>query len=162
AGEKVVQATLGWDPVGQKIDIQRLKEDAHQYRYFPEPDILPFKIERSLVERVRATVPELEDARRARFQSELKLSAYDATILAAERPVADYFEAAVKAFGGTPKTIANWMTNDVFALMRDKGLSIEQVKTTPAQLAALVGLVDRKEVNGNSAKAVLADVIETG
>jgi aspartyl-tRNA(Asn)/glutamyl-tRNA(Gln) amidotransferase subunit B len=162
SGKEVIQATLGWDPTKQAIYIMRLKEHAHEYRYFPEPDLPAFKIERSLVERLRDTVPELEDEKRARFRSELKLSVYDAKLLASERPTAEYFEAAVKAYGKEPKVIANWMTNEVFRLMSDKKLTIADIKTTPEQLAALVCLVEAKEVGATNAKEVLAEIITTG
>src|SRR5262249_23505864 len=125
-------------------------------------DLPAFKIERALVEKLRATVPELEEEKRARFQSELKLSAYDANILASDRTVAEYFEATVKAFGGTPKVIANWMINEAFRIMGDKRLTIADIKTTPAQLAALVCMVDRKELGANNAKDVLTEIISTG
>ncbi len=166
AGKTIRQSTLGWDADRADVYSMRRKEDAHDYRYFPEPDLPPFKVARALVEQVRAALPELAEAKLARFQSELGLSAYDAGVLSVDRPVAEYFEAAVKAFGGSPKTIANWMIGEVFRLLKDRDViatgDIADVKTTPEQLAALVKLVEGKKVNANSAKDVFKDVIVTG
>lgn len=165
SGGEVVQETRGWDEVRAETVGQRGKEHAHDYRYFPEPDLPPLVITPDWIERVRAELPELPAAKRARFQAQYGLSAYDAAVLAEERAVADFFEAAVanlKSPLSNPKSIANWMTGELFRLMNDTGTDIEHVKVQPAQLAALAELVTAGEINLNTAKAVFAEMFATG
>ncbi|MCS6910484.1 MAG: Asp-tRNA(Asn)/Glu-tRNA(Gln) amidotransferase subunit GatB [Anaerolineales bacterium] len=163
SGGEVVQETRGWDEaVGETVG-QRGKEHAHDYRYFPEPDLPPLVITPEWIERVRAALPELPAAKRARFQAQYGLSAYDAALLTEERAVADFFEAAVANLKShNPKSIANWMTGELFRLMNANGQSIEQVKVSPESLAALVELVASGTINANTAKAVFAEMFATG
>jgi len=164
SGGQVVQETLGWDDLRGETYSQRSKEHAHDYRYFPEPDLLPLEISRDEVERIRATLPELPDAKRDRFLAQHELSRYDATVLTADRAVADYYEACVnqQSVIRNPKSIANWMTGELFRLMNETGVSIEQVKVKPGDLVALIELVNNGKVNQNTAKLVFADIFTTG
>jgi aspartyl-tRNA(Asn)/glutamyl-tRNA(Gln) amidotransferase subunit B len=165
SGGKVVQETMGWNETRGETYPQRGKEHAHDYRYFPEPDLLPLEISRDEVERIRATLPELPDAKRDRFMADYGLSRYDANLLTAERAVADYFEACAASFKSqfsNFKTVANWITGELFRLMNETGTDIEQVKIKPGDLVALVGLVGAGKVNQNTAKAVFGEMFATG
>jgi len=159
----VVQATMGWDEVKGQTILQRTKESAHDYRYFPEPDLPPLNISREWVETIRQTLPELPDAKRDRLMS-AGVSAYEASILVAERPVADYFEATLKA-GAEGKKAANWIINELFARMNKIALPTERVaetKVTPESIAALIALVDGGTINNNAAKKVLDALFAEG
>src|SRR5690606_12359258 len=125
-GETVKQATLGWDETGQKIVIQRYKERADEYRYFPEPDLPIVEVSREWVEAVRAKIPELPDAKQQRFMAELGLNAYDAAQLVAERSIAEYYE-GVLATGVDAKAAANWILGSLFALMNANNVSREDI-----------------------------------
>jgi aspartyl-tRNA(Asn)/glutamyl-tRNA(Gln) amidotransferase subunit B len=160
-GGRVVQETRGWNESRRETFSQRSKEEAEDYRYFPEPDLPPLEVDDAWVEQVRATLPELPQAKAARYQQEFGLSAYDARVLSEERPVAAWFEAAVAA-GGEAKGVTNWMTNVFFGLMNERKEGIEAVKVTPAGLVALIGLVNRQVINNNTGKEVLAEMFETG
>jgi aspartyl-tRNA(Asn)/glutamyl-tRNA(Gln) amidotransferase subunit B len=165
-GKHVTQATLGWDEARQQVVIQREKESAHDYRYFPEPDLPPLAVSREWVDEIQAGLPELPDAKRDRLIG-LGLSRYDASVLVAERAVADYFEAALKA-GAEPKKAANWIINELFARMNKISLSAEtinhaeQQKVTPTALAELIQLVDGGTINNNAAKKVLDSLFAEG
>ncbi len=165
SGSAVVQETLGWNETRGETYAQRGKEHAHDYRYFPEPDLLPLEISREEVERLRATLPELPDAKRDRFMADYGLSRYDATLLTAERAVADYFEAcasSVKRQTTYFKAISNWMTGELFRLMNETDTPIERVKVEPGHLVALIEMVNVGQVNQNTAKLVLAEMYATG
>jgi aspartyl-tRNA(Asn)/glutamyl-tRNA(Gln) amidotransferase subunit B len=164
AGGKVEQETLGWDDANGRTYSQRSKEDAHDYRYFPEPDLPPLVVEPEWVERVRAELPELPSAKETRFCREYGLGASEASRLAEERAVAEYFEQAVKAAGQSipAKTIANWMLGELFANMNQAGGRIESVKISPQALAGLVKLVNEGEINQNTGKAVLEEMFASG
>jgi aspartyl-tRNA(Asn)/glutamyl-tRNA(Gln) amidotransferase subunit B len=162
AGGEVEQETLGWDEAKGATYPQRSKEFAHDYRYFPEPDLPPLAIDRAWVETMRRQLPELPDAKRARFIDAYGLPISDADILVAERPLADYFEAAVAAYDGDPASVSKWIVGPLAHLMNREGVSIEEARIEPEQLAALVALVDAKTLNQNSAKEVLAEMFEHG
>lgn len=164
AGGTVEQVTMGWDEQAQKTVVQRSKEFAEDYRYFPEPDLPVVEVARAWVAKVQAHMPELPDDKRQRFTSELGLGAYDAGVLIADRAIADYFEAAVSE-GGEAKTVANWITGEIFRLMNDDGLEreqIDEIKATPAKLVTLIELVNKKTINNNTAKKVLGMVYKDG
>jgi aspartyl-tRNA(Asn)/glutamyl-tRNA(Gln) amidotransferase subunit B len=162
SGDQVVQETMGWNETRGETFSQRGKEHAHDYRYFPEPDLPPLEISREEVERIRATLPELPDARRDRCMAQYGLSQYDASLLTAEQAVADYFEACVKSPNANPKSAANWMTGELFRQMNETGADIEQVKIKPGDLVALVALVGAGKVSQNTAKAVFEEMYATG
>ncbi len=163
-GGTVKRQTLGWDEARGVTVPQRSKEEAHDYRYFPEPDLPPLVISREWVEEVRRKLPELPDAKRDRFVSEFGLSRYDAGVLVADRAVADYFESAIGA-GGNPKAMANWIIVELFRLMNKAGIErdkIDTVKVTPQALVKLQRLVDSGTINLNTAKKVFEAVFEGG
>jgi aspartyl-tRNA(Asn)/glutamyl-tRNA(Gln) amidotransferase subunit B len=165
SGGQVEQESRSFDPARGETRSMRSKEDAPDYRYFPEPDLPPVIVEDALVERIRSELPELPQARAARYRNELGLSHYDAGILVAEKSVSDYFDAAVAAYGKTPeaaKKIANWVNGDLARLANETSLAPEQWKVTPPKLAAFLRLVDAGTIGGPSAKQVLEEVFRTG
>jgi aspartyl-tRNA(Asn)/glutamyl-tRNA(Gln) amidotransferase subunit B len=158
AGERLVQETRLWDPDREETRPMRSKEHAHDYRYFPEPDLLPLVVEAAWVDAVRAALPELPDARRERLQREHGLSPYDADVLTQRKDVADYFEAGVAA-GAPAKEMANWTMTEVLRLVReeklDRALVIRDWPLSAQQLAGLIALVRDGTVNRNTAKALV-------
>jgi aspartyl-tRNA(Asn)/glutamyl-tRNA(Gln) amidotransferase subunit B len=161
AGGQIRQETMGWSENRRQTFSQRGKEEAEDYRYFPDPDLPPLQIEQAWLQQVAAGLPELPDVKVARYQADLGLSHYDAAILAEERPVAEWFEAAVAA-GGQPKNVANWLVNVLFNLMNERRTRMEQVPITPAALVELLALVEQGRINAGSAKQVLAEMFDTG
>jgi len=160
-GGRVVQETRGWHDARRETFSQRAKEEAEDYRYFAEPDLPPLFIDAAWIERVRAALPELPQSREARYREACGLTPYEATVLADDRAVADWFDAATAA-GGNPKSLANWILNDVFRLMNERGRSIEAISLTPAGLVELLALVEQGTVNLTSAREVLAEMIDSG
>jgi aspartyl-tRNA(Asn)/glutamyl-tRNA(Gln) amidotransferase subunit B len=164
-GGTVVQETRLFDPDRGETRPMRSKEEAHDYRYFPEPDLPPVVVAPALVERLRAALPELPHARAARYRSELALSAYDAGLLVADKETADWFEAALAALGGTPeaaKRVANWVNGELARLANESGLAPPAWKVTPARLAATLRLVEAGAIGGPGAKQVIEEVFRTG
>ena len=165
SGGQVVQETMGWNEARGETYSQRGKEHAHDYRYFPEPDLLPLQVSREQVETLRATLPELPHAKRDRFMAQYGLSQYDANLLVADRAVADYFEACAsyeKRETSNAKVMANWMTGELFRLMNETGTAIERVQVKPGDLVALIEMVSAGRVNQTTAKLVFAEMFETG
>jgi len=162
AGGTIVQETMGWDDARGVTVPQRGKEHAHDYRYFPEPDLPPLEISREWVEALRARLPELPDAKRARFIAEFDLSDYDAGVLVSDKAVADYYEAAVATGKADPKTIANWVTGPLFRLMKESGREIKTMPITPEALVELIDLVREGAINANTGKEVLAEMLASG
>ncbi len=165
SGGQVVQETRLFDPARGETRSMRSKEDAHDYRYFPEPDLPPVLVDEATVARIRAALPELPRARAARYVSALGLPAGDAAILVADKAVADFFDAAVAALGGAPEAArkaANWMNGEVARLVNETGLAPAAWKLTPAHLAALLKLLDGGAINGPAAKQVLEESFRTG
>lgn len=165
-GERIVQETRGWvDDKGMTVS-QRSKEFAHDYRYFPEPDLPPLVISRSWVEELKVQVPELPDARKQRFMAQFGLSSYEAGILTSSRGMADYFEKCLsEAKAGQnskARAVSNWLLGDFSYLLKEKGIELNKVKVTPANLAELAGLQENGQVSGPSAKAIFAEMFETG
>jgi aspartyl-tRNA(Asn)/glutamyl-tRNA(Gln) amidotransferase subunit B len=159
----VEQQTLGWDERSQTTQPQRSKEEAHDYRYFPDPDIPPLRITSEWIEQVSAELPELPLRRYQRFQEMYTLPPYDARVLTAEPDVADYFEASVQAGPGiSPKTFANWISGELFSRMNQTGENIAAQKVSPVDLAELLKLVDEGAINQNTAKSVLDEIYRTG
>ena len=162
AGGTVVQQTMGWDDARGVTVPQRGKEHAHDYRYFPEPDLPPLEPGSRLVETLRAQLPELPDAKRVRFISKHGLNNYDAQLLVADRLTADYYEAAVATGKSNPKAIANWITGELFRLMNESGTPIGLVQVSPQALVELIGLVSDGTVNQNTGKEVLDEMFASG
>jgi aspartyl-tRNA(Asn)/glutamyl-tRNA(Gln) amidotransferase subunit B len=164
AGEPVDQVTMGWDEAAGVTRQQRSKEEAHDYRYFPEPDLPPLSLEPAWIEGVRGNLPELPQAKRDRFVAEFGLSRYDANVLVEDQAVADYFEQAVRVEGEAlnPKLIANWVTGELFRLMNEDGIAVTEVKVTPEDLVALVEMVQAGAINQPAAKKTFSVMWETG
>ncbi|MCS6801473.1 MAG: Asp-tRNA(Asn)/Glu-tRNA(Gln) amidotransferase subunit GatB [Chloroflexota bacterium] len=164
-GERIVQETRGWvEDKGSTVG-QRSKEHAHDYRYFPEPDLPPLVIDRAWVERLRAAMPELPDEKEERYRTLLGLSDYDARQLVADRHVAEYFEAALAASSGgngRAKALANWIINDVNAVLNARGIDITAFPVRPHDLNELLDLVDSGEISLKIARDVFARMVETG
>lgn len=162
-GEQVIQETLGWDEAAQATFSQRSKEEAHDYRYFPEPDLPPLVIDEAWIQQVAASLPELPGARAKRFQREYGLAESETRLLVEEKALSEYFEQAVQASAGSaPRTIANWITGELFGWLNQSGEGIQQVKVPPAELAALAQMVDSGKVNLSTGKAVLVEMLQTG
>ena len=164
-GGRVVQETRGWHDTKRITFSQRSKEEAEDYRYFPEPDLPPLHIAPDWITAVQTTLPELPDMKAHRYQSEYALSEYDARILTEERQVAEWFETAVTAahpHALDPKTIANWIINTLFSLMNEQKQSIGHLKVTPAGLIELLTLLDKATITQATAKEVLAEMVVTG
>ncbi len=163
SGSPVIQQTLGWDDIQGVTVPQRSKEEAHDYRYFPEPDLPPLVVEQAWIESVRAGLPELPADRQRRFRSQYGLGEYDASLLVAEKTVADFFEQTVAiAPNVSSKTIANWLTGELFSLLNQAGASIETMRISPAGLAELLQMVGRGAINQNTAKTILEEMFNSG
>ena len=166
AGGQIQQVTMGWDDVKGVTVVQRVKEDAHDYRYFPEPDLPPLDVSEAWLNEIRGRMVELPMQKQARYRTELGLSVYDAVVLTADRSIATWFERVVQAVGaGKAKLAANWVTTEVFRLMKGAGIAnaeIDAVKVKPEQLGELITLVDSGAINNNTAKQVFEEMFETG
>jgi aspartyl-tRNA(Asn)/glutamyl-tRNA(Gln) amidotransferase subunit B len=159
-GGQVVQETRLFDVARGVTRPMRSKEDAHDYRYFPDPDLVPLVLDPAWVEELRAGLPELPDAKKARFVGELGLSPEDAAVLVAEQATALYFEQVAR--GRNPKTAANWVMGDLFAALNRLEIGIEASPVSPAQLGALIDLVADGTISGRLAKDVFAEMVATG
>jgi aspartyl-tRNA(Asn)/glutamyl-tRNA(Gln) amidotransferase subunit B len=151
-GGKIDQETRLFDPVKGETRAMRSKEEAHDYRYFPDPDLLPLEIEEAWIEGIRRSLPELPDDKRHRFMSQYGLSAYDAGVLISEQARADFFEQAAK--GRDAKLVANWTTNELLGRLAKDGRDIEQSPIPPEQIAELVELIETGVVSSKIAKEV--------
>ena len=154
SGGHIVQETRLYDPDRNETRPMRTKEEANDYRYFPDPDLLPLVVDDALIEEIRATLPELPDAKRERFMREYDLPAYDASILTGQRPLADYFEAVVKATKARPKAAANWVLGELMGALNKSGLEIGESKVGADQLAALLDRIEDGTISGKIAKEV--------
>ena len=160
-GGSVVQETRLFD-AGRGVTLpMRSKEEAHDYRYFPEPDLVPLQIEPDWVESVRQSIPELPDARRRRFVTQYGLPAYDAEVLVASRAMADYFEATVELFPQA-KIVSNWVMGDFLRALNHANHSPDDAPVTPSHLAELLRLIDEGTISGKIAKTVFDDMYRTG
>lgn len=167
AGRAIPQSTRGWDEEKGETVLQRVKEGSADYRYFPEPDIPPLQITDAIVEACRAELPELPAARRARFVAEYGLTPYDADVLTDVRSDSDYFEAAVAAAGArgvAPKDVANWVTGELFRLMKERGEALDQVaqRFPPEHIGAVQDLLAKGTITRTSAKEVFEAAFREG
>jgi aspartyl-tRNA(Asn)/glutamyl-tRNA(Gln) amidotransferase subunit B len=160
-GERVVQETVHFDPDTGLVSTLRSKEEAHDYRYFPEPDLTPIELDEAYVDQVRASLPELPAARKARLMEQYRLPAKDAALLAANKPMGDYFESLAVACGD-PRISANWVLGDVSAYLNAAGLEVTQCPVQAEQLAELLGLVSDGSLSGKMAKEVFEVMTSTG
>ena len=161
SGGKVVQETRLWNVNAGRTEPMRSKEFAHDYRYFPDPDLLPVTLNEDEIDRVRAAMPELPTAKLARFINGYGISAYDAGVLTATRDLADYYEASVKA-GAPPKTAASWISVELLRRLNDAGKEITACPVAPAALAELLVKIEKGEITAASGKKVFAKMFETG
>jgi len=161
SGGRVTQETRLWDERAQETRVMRSKEEAHDYRYFPEPDLQPLVVSRDFIERVRESMPELPEARRKRMMEEYQLSFSDASQLTGERALADYYEQAAKA-SGNPRGAANWLRSELLRELETSGKDISSSPVSPEELAALVRLIDQGAISGKQGKDVLVEMFATG
>jgi aspartyl-tRNA(Asn)/glutamyl-tRNA(Gln) amidotransferase subunit B len=161
AGSEVVQETLHFDPSSGSLTSLRSKEEAHDYRYFPEPDLPPLQLEPAWIETVKASLPELPDARRRRFVTQYALPEYDAGVLTQSGDVADYFEATAAA-AGNAKAASNWIMGELMRTANESGVSVTALPMTPMELAGLIRLVDAGTITSPVAKSVFEKMLATG
>ncbi len=158
SGKTITQETRLWDPDKNITRSMRGKEDAHDYRYFPDPDLVPLIVDDAWIESVKREMPELPDARKQRFIKEYQLSDYDAEVLTATRQLADYYETAAANLKDK-KQVANWIMGPVLGLIKSQGLSIEAIAVSPDSLSELLSLVEAGKLNAGTAKAVFEEMI---
>lgn len=159
-GGKIVQETRGWDDDRGVTFSQRAKESAHDYRYFPEPDLVPIVVDEAWEQRIRESLPELPAVRRHRMVTVYGLSAYDAGVLTQSKAMADYYEVVAK--GADPKKAANWIMGDLQALIVEDKSEIEAIRVAPESLAAMINLIEDGTISGKIAKEVLVEMYRTG
>jgi aspartyl-tRNA(Asn)/glutamyl-tRNA(Gln) amidotransferase subunit B len=162
-GGELVQETRGWIEERGITVLQRTKEYAEDYRYFPEPDLPPLALDKAWIEEIRARLPELPEARRDRFMTQYGLSLYDANVLTNSKAMSDYFENCVRLMDSKKaKAVSNWLLGDLSRLLNATNTEIENVKISPKHLAEMLGLVDNGTITGPAAKAVLEEMFHTG
>jgi len=160
-GGRIIQETRLFDPSTGTTRSMRGKEEAHDYRYFPDPDLVPVIVSNEWIEKVRATLPELPEAKRTRLTTELGLPEYDAEVLASSRELANYFEETVALFA-QPKTVSNWVMGEVTRALNEDGKTISDCPVSPAQLADLLKLIEKGTISGKIAKTVFDEMYKTG
>lgn len=160
AGGTIKQETRLWDNVKGETRSMRSKEEAHDYRYFPDPDLLPLVITQDYVDTIKKTLPELPDQKKHRFMSAFGLSAYDSSVLIAERARADYYEAVAK--GHDAKLAANWVINELLGALNKDSKSLDETPVTAEQLGGLIALISNNTISGKIAKDVFAEMMATG
>ncbi|MEK6256641.1 MAG: Asp-tRNA(Asn)/Glu-tRNA(Gln) amidotransferase subunit GatB, partial [Chloroflexota bacterium] len=162
-GEEVIQETVGWDDTRQKTFPQRSKEDADDYRYFPEPDLPPLVVEDKWVATIKESLPELPYQKKNRFMQQYDLNAYDAGVLVAEKLVADYFEAILALEKELdPKLISNWISGELFRVLNEHNIVFEELLTTASDFAKLLMMIASEDINQNTAKKVLEEMVLEG
>ncbi|MEK6794789.1 MAG: Asp-tRNA(Asn)/Glu-tRNA(Gln) amidotransferase subunit GatB [Spirochaetota bacterium] len=161
-GERIVQETRLWDANKGETRSMRSKEEAHDYRYFPDPDLSPQTITASMVEAVRTTLPELPLAKAARFKSAYGLSDVDIGVLTDGRAMAEYYENAVHAYPKQPKKIANWVMVEVNAILNERGIAVGDLIVKPEDIGGIIRLIDEGVISGKTAKDVFSEMIKTG
>ena len=162
AGNSIEAWTLEWDEDTNTLKKMRSKETEADYRYFREPDLLPIRLEEEWKQAILADFPELPLERRARFLSQYGLPEYDAEILTSERKLSDYYENTVRAYGGDPKKVSNWLMNEVLRMINEQNLNPTEMPLTPSALASILKLVDAGTININTGKSLLQKVQQTG
>lgn len=160
-GEPVIQETRLWDANRNTTVSMRGKEEAHDYRYFPDPDLVAIAIDKQWMEKVEASLPELPDAKRDRFMQDYELPSYDAQVLTSSKALADYFEAVLQRFGQT-KVVSNWIMSELLRELKKDDEDIEGCKVRPEQLGELLELIDTDIISGKIAKSVFQEMYTTG
>ncbi len=159
-GGKVVQETRLWDDNSRETRSMRGKEDAHDYRYFPEPDLMPLEISREWVEEIRSKMPELPSQKRERYQG-LGLSEYDASVIVEQMSLALFFDKVLE-LGANPKTAVNFIMGEIAAYLKEEKLDITETKLTPENLAELISLIEKKTISNNIGKQIIIDMLKEG
>src|SRR5437016_9381278 len=162
SGGRLVQETRLWDERAGETRVMRSKEEAHDYRYFPEPDLPPLVVTNEFIDNVSKSMPELPEARRNRFSDQYDLSNADASQLTAERTLADYYESAVEASGGNARATANWIRSELLRELENAGLTAERSPIPAAELGALVRVIDEGSISGKQGKDVLIEMFASG
>jgi aspartyl-tRNA(Asn)/glutamyl-tRNA(Gln) amidotransferase subunit B len=160
-GGIVLQETRGWNEQREASFAMRLKESENDYRYFPDPDLIPMQFDEATIADLRASLPELPLAKLRRYQDSLGLSPYDASVLVADRDWATYFEACIQ-LGGDPKGVCNWMNSEFARLLNESGQAAAESKVTPAHIVDLLRILAEGQINGKMAKTIFADSFESG
>lgn len=160
-GEKIVQQTLRWLEDQNKTKLMRTKEEAHDYRYFPEPDLVRLHIDETWKEEIRRSIPELPDARQQRYTREYGLSDYDANILVATQAIADFFELTVEK-GADAKLASNWISSGLLGYLNAEGKELSEIKLTPANLAEMIKLIQKGTISNKIAKKVFQEMLTSG
>ena len=161
-GGRIAQETRLWNEERQVTVSMRSKEGSSDYRYFPDPDLIPMRVGRDVVAGIAARMPELPAAKRTRYQADLGLSAYDAGVLVADKALADFFDAALTAYPANAKGLANWLIGDVTAQLNAEKLTIAEQRMTPAGLAELVRLIDTDVISGKIGKKLVGEMMKSG
>lgn len=161
AGEEIARETRRWDDALGKSFTMRTKEDANDYRYFPDPDVVPMYIEREMVDKLRSEMPELPSERRARYIRDYQLPEYDAGVLTSSRELAGYFEKCIELYDN-PKNISNWVMGDILRITKDRDIEHGDIPVAPRDLVDLLKLVDEETISGSIGKKVLEDMFTTG
>ncbi len=160
-GEAVVQETRLFDSAKETTESMRSKEEAHDYRYFPEPDLVPFDFEEDILNDIKNEIPELPEPRKRRFIRDYKLSNYDASLLVNDRDIADYFEECILSYN-KPKVVANWLMGDIAAYMKDNNLNISGLPLKTGHLTGMLKMIDEGAISGKTAKGLLLEMLQTG
>jgi aspartyl-tRNA(Asn)/glutamyl-tRNA(Gln) amidotransferase subunit B len=161
SGGVVVQETRRWDEGRNETVVMRGKEEAHDYRYFPDPDLVKIQIDEQLLERIKATIPELPDAKKARYMEQFGLSGYDAGVITASKKLADFYEAAT-AHCQDAKQVANWVMGEVLGYLNANDKALEETALTPEALGKMIALIEAGTISGKIAKTVFKELIEQG
>ena len=161
SGQRIVQETRLYDARRGVTESMRSKEEAHDYRYFPEPDLVPFDFEDVMLKEIEKEIPELPEPRKKRFVLEYKLSDYDAAIMVSDKAMADYFEKCVELYGN-PKIVANWLMGDVSFYLKEKNLTISELNLKTQDLTGMLEMIEKGTISGKIAKSLLIEMIETG
>jgi len=161
AGEKIVQETRRWDDETETSISMRSKENAQDYRYFPEPDLAPIVLSKEYIENLRNILPELPDKKYKRYITECNLPEYDANLLTSSKDLAIFFDETV-TLGATPKTVSNWILGEISKVLNEESLSIKELNITPKQLAELIKEIEKGTISNTAAKKVFDEILETG
>ncbi len=160
-GGEIVQETRHYNEATNSTKSMRSKEDAHDYRYFPDPDLVPLLIDDAWIKKVQDALPELPEEKKNRYMNSLSLSEYDANVITVEKETVAFFEETI-SFGAKPKDTVNWIMSEVLGTLNQKGIELSQTKLTPKLLAELLILIDKNTISGKIAKTILPQIIETG
>ncbi len=161
-GEKIIQETRHWDEGLGRTTATRRKEEAHDYRYFPEPDLVPFTLTDDYVAQIKQNLPELPEERRRRFMDDYGLSLHDAAVLTGSKAVGDYFDETAKMYKGDSKNVANWIIGEFAFHLKNASMEIDESAVTPKHLIGLIKLIDNKTISGKIAKEVFDEMFNTG